>query len=87
MQIKADYQLKNIAGDYVVVSSGGSVMDLTSSFSLNETAVLLWKTLEKGCEEKDLVAALTKEYQVDESQAAADVKSFIEYLSSREMLE
>ncbi len=87
MQIKPQYQLKNIAGDYVVVSSGGPVMDLTGSFTLNETAVLLWKQLETGCEKNALVHTLTSEYAVSEEQATKDVDAFVAYLKERNMLE
>ena len=87
LRIKPEFQLKNIAGDYIVISSGSSVVDLTGSFTLNETGALLWQTIEKGCYETDLLNALTKEYDVSEAQAAADVKAFVQDLRERNMLD
>lgn len=87
LRIKPEFQLKNIAGDSIVIASGSSVVDLTGSFSLNETGALLWQALEKGCDEKSLLTVLTKEYDVTEQQAAADVKAFVQNLRERNMLE
>lgn len=86
MQIKPEYQLRNIAGDYVVVASGASVVDLAGSFTLNESGAVLWKALENGADIKALTEALTNEYDVDEKEAEKDAESFVEFLKQRDML-
>lgn len=86
MQIKPEYQLKNIAGDFVVVATGAAVVDLASSFSLNESAAVLWKALEKDNDIEGLVAALKSEYDVTYEEAKQDAEAFVEFLKARDML-
>lgn len=87
MRIKSIYSLKEIAGDFMVIATGASLVDLTGSFTLNETAALLWRTLEKGAEKEDLVKALTAEYNVSEQEAAEDAEAFLTFLKQKDMLE
>jgi len=86
MQIKPEYQLKNIAGDFVVVATGAAVVDLASSFSLNESGAVLWKALEKDNDIEGLVAALKAEYDVTYEEAKQDAEAFVEFLKARDML-
>lgn len=86
MQIKPEYQLKNIAGDFVVVATGAAVVDLASSFSLNESGAVLWKALEKDNDIEGLVAALKSEYDVTYEEAKQDAEAFVEFLKARDML-
>ena len=87
MRIKSIYSLKEIAGDFMVIATGASLVDLTGSFTLNETAALLWRTLENGAEKEDLVKALTAEYDVSEQEAAEDAEAFLTFLKQKDMLE
>ena len=86
MHIDSRYQLKNIAGDFVVIATGSAVVDLTGSFTLNETGALLWKALETETDEDALVSALKKEYDVSEEQAREDVMAFLSVLQEKGML-
>ncbi len=87
MRIKSIYSLKEIAGDFMVIRTGASLVDLTDSFTLNESAALLWRTLEKGAEKADLIEALTSEYDVSDAEADADVDAFLAFLKQKDMLE
>lgn len=87
MRIKPCYQLKNIAGDFVVIESGADVVDLGKSFLLNETAAFLFDALTKESETSDLAELLKNEYDVTEEQAMKDVEEFIEFLRQKDMLE
>ena len=53
-------------------------IDFTKVISLNESAAFLWKQV-AGLEfsEEDLVQLLLGEYEVEESQAAEDVKALL----------
>lgn len=86
VQIKPEYQLKNIAGDYVVVATGAAVVDLANSFTINESGAVLWKALETETDIEKLVSALKAEYDVSYEQAKEDVLSFIAFLEERDML-
>ena len=84
MKIKEGYVLKEVAGNSIVVPLGN--LDFNGVITLNETGVVLWKELQTEKEEKDLVAALLKEYDVSESLAAADVHRFVEKLRAADLL-
>ena len=86
MRIKPEYQLKNIAGDYVVVATGAAVVDLANSFNLNESGALLFKALESENDVEGLVSALKAEYDVSYEQAREDVLAFVSFLKERDML-
>ena len=54
---------------------------------LNESGALLWKALKNGADLDGLVSALTAEYAVDEAQARADAREFLDKLAQAGCLE
>lgn len=46
MRLREDLKLRHIGGDYIIVDPGQEMVDLSKVFTLNETAVFLWKELE-----------------------------------------
>ena len=85
MKIKDGYLLREVAGSFVVVSLGN--LDFDGMIRLNETGELLWRALEKGASEADLVSLLLKEYRVTEEIASRDVALFIEKLRANALLD
>lgn len=83
---KKEFVLQNLGNEYILVPTGGEVTNLNGILVLNETALFIWKMLENEIDEKDLVAAVAKEYNVDEDRAAKDVEEFLKELSSKKML-
>lgn len=81
MKIKEGFILRAVADSYVVVAVGEAVKSFNGVINLNETGALLWKTLEKGAEENDLIEALLNEYEVERELAEKDVKTFIKKLT------
>ena len=87
MKIKDGFKLRKICDSTVVVAVGKASLNFNGMISLNDTGELLWKLLEKGAEEEELVAGLMKEYDVDEDTARSDVRAFIESLEGKNVLE
>lgn len=56
-------------------------------FAANPSAAALWKRLGDGATEADLVDAICERYAVSRDIAEADVRAFVEQLSSRGLLE
>ena len=81
MKIKDGFILREVADSYIVVAVGEAVKSFNGVINLNETGALLWKTLQNGAEEKDLVEALLNEYEVEKELAETDVKLFITKLT------
>ena len=87
MKIKDNFILRKISDAFVVVPIGDAVVDFSGLINLNETGAFLFKMLQDGAEEKDLVNALLKEYDVDENTAKEDVKKFIDKLKDADLVE
>lgn len=86
MQLKDGFLLRNVAGEYVVVPTGSSMVDFKAMISLNETGAFLWKHLLTDKTEEQLLKELLKEYDVDEKTATVDIKEFVELLKANNLL-
>ena len=85
MKLKDGFILREVAGENVVLPSGGD-LDLNMMITLNDTGKFLWQLLEQNRTEADLVSALLAEYDVDEATAAAAVTGFIATLNENKFL-
>ena len=86
MKLREGFVLRRVAGQTVVVPSGDE-LDLNMMINLNDTGAFLWKLLEKGAEESELVAALLEEYDVTEERAKASVQRFVDKLNEHGFLD
>ena len=87
MKLKSGFVLRQIGGSYVVVAVGLQTLDFKGMIRLNETGAFLWEKLTAEDRTKeDLVAALTAEYEVDETTAANDVDVFVRSLKDADLL-
>ena len=80
MKLKKDYVLRQAAGAWVVLPLGEEAVNFSGMLKLNDSAVMLWRILEKNGDKNALIDALTKEYNVSPIQAAADVDEFLNTL-------
>ena len=64
------------------------VLDLASGhyFGLDAVGKLIWESVSDGQSLADAVDAIVAEYEVDKSQAEADVKAFASQLVERGLL-
>ncbi len=88
MKIKSGYLLREVAGNFIVVSIGQAAVDFNGMLTMNETGAFLWKKLEGGASAEELKEAMQKEYEgADEKTISDDVDSFIESLKKVDLLE
>ena len=66
----------------------GVLVDLNSKryYTLNETATLVWRGLEKGLSKAEIVSQMTDAYDVTPERAAASVESLLASLQSHQLL-
>ena len=86
MKVKDGFILREVAGNFIVVAVGGAVKNFNAVITLNETGALLWRALEKGAKQEDLVKVILDEYDIDETTAKADVMAFIDKLQGASLL-
>ena len=77
MKIKKNFALRTIAGMQVVFPLSEQTLNFNGMLTLNESGVMLWKMLEGGCTQNDMVNALIERYDVGSDEALADVKEFV----------
>ena len=76
MKIKQGIVLRELGESYIVVPTGDAKLQFNGMISFNGTGAFIWRSLEKGLDREETVAALTSTYEVDEAIAAADVDRF-----------
>jgi len=64
---------RRIAGEAVLVPIRNQVGMLDSIYALNETAALVWETLDGEQPLSQALARITAEFEVDEAQAGRDL--------------
>ena len=87
LKVKEDFILRKVSDSYIVVPVGDAVVDFSGMVNLNESGALLFKELQKGAQEDDLVKSLLDEYDVSEETARADVKIFISKVKDAGIIE
>ncbi len=87
MKIKENFLLRKISDSYIVVPVGDAVVDFSGLINLNETGALLFETMQKGCDEEELVKILLQKYDVSEEIARADVRAFVKKAKEADILE
>ena len=87
MRIKEGFILKNVADATIVVPTGKASLDFNGMITLNDTGAFLWRLLEEGTSEEQMLAAMLTEYEVDEATAKAGIARFIAKLSNEGLLQ
>ena len=87
MKIDKEFILREIAGDYIIIPTGKTILDFNGMITVNEVGAFLWEKLQKDVTLNDLIEAVVDEYDVEESQAKADIEEFLATLIKGEILE
>lgn len=87
MKINKKMILREVAGEYVLVPVGTSVISTNGLFMLTETAAYIWKILPEVSDEAEIITKITEEYDVSEENAKKDVCDFLAYLRSFDIID
>ena len=85
MKIKDGFVLRTVAGETVVLPTGGTT-DMDMMITLNDTGHFLWECLQKETDENAMVEALLGEYEVSREVAAEAVSAFVARLKEQDFL-
>ena len=87
MKLSQQFVLREIAGEYIVVPTGEEAVHFHGLIALNETGVLLFKSLQESSKTiEQLTSQLCDLYEIDYGEAKADVQEFIQIIKDRGML-
>ena len=88
MKIKAEYKVREMAGEHIVVMQGRYGADMTKVIALNETSLWLWNQLQGRDFDADEVRnLLLSRYEVAPEVARRDAKAWIERLETCNLVE
>ena len=82
-----EFVLREIAGDYVIIPIGRTVLSFNGLITVNEIGAFLWNLLQEDVTKEELVAKVLDEYEVDEETAREDIQEFLDTLVSGGILE
>lgn len=87
MKLSNEYRVFDVAGQALMLYTGGKAVDANAAFGLSESAAwLISKVGEQEFTEELLVEWLLEEYDVDEETAAADVMNLLNVLKEHCMV-
>lgn len=80
MRIKSNYDLVDIADEYMLIPLGDAAISFKGVITLNEAAGFLLKHMKTHKTKEELVSILMDEYVVDRVTAEADVQKLLNKL-------
>jgi len=88
MKIKEGLEIRNIAGEKVLIMQGRFGVDMTKVVSFNATAEWLWNTLHgQPFSLEDVTRLLIERFEVSPETAETDAKKWIEQLQQCNAIE
>jgi len=78
---------RSVGGETFVVPVRAGVADLEAIFTMNAVGTAIWSRIDGKTGVDALARALAAEFEVTESEAAADVAAFIELLAAKGLVE
>lgn len=87
MKVIEDIIVREIAGEYILVPTGSAALKIHGMLNLSESGYLLWRKLQSGCTEKELVDAVLEEYEIDQETAEQDIRLFLKKIDEIGLLE
>ena len=80
MRVDKEFVLREIAGDYIIIPTGKTVLEFNGLITVNEVGVSLCKMLQEEVTIEDLVQGILEEYDVEEEVAREDIQEFLDTL-------
>ena len=71
MRVDDGFVLREIAGDYVIIPTGKTVLDFNGMITVNEVGVSIWKMLQEETTFENIVKGILDEYDADEETVKA----------------
>ena len=87
MKLDKEFVLREIAGDYIIIPTGKTVLEFNGLITVNEVGVFIWNMLKDEVTMDDIVAKIVEEYEVEDAVARADAQEFIDKLVEGGILE
>ena len=80
MKLEKEFVLREIAGDYVIIPVGKTVIEFNGLITVNEVGVSIWNMLQNEVTFDQIVQGILNDYEVEESVAREDIREFLDQL-------
>ena len=78
MKTKKGFRLRELGGDYILISESAELVNFNNLITFNEAAAYLWQQVEgKEFDVETLTQLLLAEYEVEEAIAREDAQATI----------
>lgn len=86
MKIKENVELKEVAGEYIVLGGSNSSLNLSKLITLNSTGAFLFNLLKSDKTKEELLDVLLNKYDIDKETATNDINNFVNKLKDLDIL-
>ena len=86
-RINPDFILREIAGEYTIIPTGGDNVFSNAVMAPNGTAVFLWEAFQKPSTIQDVVVEAMQKYDVTEEQIYKSISNFVKQSLDFKVLE
>lgn len=88
MKLRTDLVLRTIGSDHMIVDPSQDMVDLSTVYTLNDSAAWLWEQLKEiEFSSATVVELLCEHYDVTETQAQADAEILIQDFEKQGLLQ
>lgn len=87
MKVKGEFVLREIAGDYILVPTGKAALRINSLITMDAVGMFIWKKIEQGMSELEILHEILRNYEVEQSEAEEDLRDFVKQLVSADIIE
>lgn len=77
-KIKANYELKEIGGETLLIPRGAETVDFNNVTVFNETGALLLRAMDEATNIDTLAQMLVEKYNIQPDEAKADTEAYIQ---------
>lgn len=86
-RINPDFILREIAGEYTIIPTGGDNVFSNAVMAPNETAVFLWEAFQQPSTIQDVVVEAMQKYDATEEQIYNSISNFVKQSLEYKVLE
>ena len=86
MKLKKELCLRSVCGDDILVPVGSAVDEFHGLFFLSPVAAAVFKAIQNGAEEPEILRLVLDEFDIDEPTAKADIDEFLNELRKLDII-
>ena len=87
MKAKADFVVRNVVGEYILMPTNDNISKFDGTVVLNEVSAFIWNQLQQETTQEAVLAAVLEEFDVTREVAAKDLQALLGSFEEMGLLE